>query len=67
MSEVPRFARRFFDPEHRLTRLGEGELGGKAEGLVRAQAVLSAHGTTAPSLPRCKFRHLGVVRRSEPV
>src|SRR5512140_1182215 len=44
MSGVPRFARRFFDPEHRLTRLGEGELGGKAQGLARAQAVLAALG-----------------------
>jgi len=47
MSEVPRFARHFFDPEHRLTRLGEGELGGKAQGLVRAQAVLSTLGAQA--------------------
>ncbi len=37
MSEVPRFARRFFDQEHRLTRLGEGDLGGKTEGLMRAK------------------------------
>ncbi len=32
---LPRFDRRFFDSEHRLTRIGTGPLGGKAEGLRR--------------------------------
>jgi hypothetical protein len=42
MSEVPRYARRFFDPAQRLFRIGEGALGGKAQGLLRAQRVLAA-------------------------
>jgi hypothetical protein len=46
---VPVFARRFFDPDQRLSRLGEGSLGGKAEGLLAASAVLAAHG---PELAR---------------
>jgi len=32
---LPRFDRRFLDSEHRLTRIGAGSLGGKAEGLRR--------------------------------
>jgi hypothetical protein len=42
MREVPRFARRFFDPGERLFRIGGGELGGKARGLVAAAEVLAA-------------------------
>jgi hypothetical protein len=38
---VPRFARRLFDPERRISRIGEGPLGGKAGGLVAAARVLS--------------------------
>jgi hypothetical protein len=40
MEEVPRFGRRFFDPAQRFSRIGEGALGGKAEGLLRAREVL---------------------------
>ena len=46
MSEVPRYARRFFDPAQRLFRIGEGALGGKAQGLLRAQRVLAARAPT---------------------
>ncbi len=49
MSEVPRFARRFFDPASRMARVGEGELGGKAQGLARARAVLEARDPEAIS------------------
>jgi hypothetical protein len=42
MREVPRFARRFFDPEERLFRIGGGGLGGKALGLAAAADVLAA-------------------------
>jgi hypothetical protein len=41
MLEVPPFARRFFDADRRSNRIGEGELGGKAEGLLRAGRVLA--------------------------
>jgi hypothetical protein len=44
MREVPRFARRFFDPAQRLFRIGEGALGGKARGLLDAEEVLREHG-----------------------
>jgi len=37
---VPAFARRFFDPERRISRIGSGALGGKARGLVTAARVL---------------------------
>jgi Pyruvate phosphate dikinase, AMP/ATP-binding domain len=37
---VARFARRLFDPERRISRIGEGPLGGKARGLVAASRVL---------------------------
>jgi len=40
--EVPRFARRFFDPTRRISRIGDGPLGGKATGLVAASRVLAA-------------------------
>jgi hypothetical protein len=33
-SDLPRFDREFFGGEHSLTRIGDGELGGKASGLV---------------------------------
>jgi hypothetical protein len=38
--DVPRFERRFFDPSRRIARIGDGALGGKAQGLVRAARVL---------------------------
>jgi len=59
MREIPRFARRFFDPQERLFRIGGGSLGGKALGLRTAAEVLerrndeiSAHGlrVDVPSL-----------------
>ncbi len=37
---VPAFARRFFDPERRITRIGAGALGGKARGLLAAARIL---------------------------
>ena len=39
--EVPVFSRRFFEPAARLSRIGSGALGGKAQGLVRASRVLA--------------------------
>ncbi len=38
---VPRFERRFFDPERRLSRIGDGALGGKAKGLLTAAGVVA--------------------------
>jgi len=38
---VPRFARRLFDPDRRISRIGDGPLGGKARGLVTAAAILA--------------------------
>jgi hypothetical protein len=38
--EVPSFARRFFDPGRRISRIGGGALGGKAHGLLSALDVL---------------------------
>ena len=49
MQQVPAYARRFFDPAQRLSRLGGGALGGKAQGLIAASDVLAAHG---PELAR---------------
>ena len=42
MTEIEPFARHFFDPDRRLSRLGGGEVGGKARGLVLAHQVLAA-------------------------
>lgn len=39
---LPRFARRFRDPEQRVSQIGGGSPGGKARGLIRMHAVLSA-------------------------
>jgi hypothetical protein len=39
-ASVPPFERRFFDPARRITRIGEGSLGGKARGLVEAERIL---------------------------
>lgn len=44
MPEIPPFARRFFDPEQRLFRIGGGAVGGKAMGLLRASEVLARRG-----------------------
>ncbi len=40
--DVPRFERRFFDPQRRISRIGDGPLGGKARGLVTAARVVAA-------------------------
>ncbi len=37
---VPRFDRSFFTSDERITRIGEGALGGKAVGLLRAKEIL---------------------------
>jgi len=39
--DVPRFERRLFDPSRRISRIGDGSLGGKARGLVTAARVLA--------------------------
>ena len=44
MRDLPPFSRRLFDPAQRLSRLGGGELGGKAHGLRLADEVLARHG-----------------------
>ncbi len=44
MRQVPAYARRFLDPAQRLSRLGGGALGGKAEGLLAAKDVLAGRG-----------------------
>jgi hypothetical protein len=44
MREIRPFARRFFDPEERLFRIGGGGVGGKALGLLRAAEVLRGQG-----------------------
>ncbi len=38
---VPRFERRFFDEGRRLSRIGDGALGGKARGLVTAARIVA--------------------------
>lgn len=43
MQDLPPFDRHLFDPSRRLSRLGGGELGGKAHGLRVAAEVLSEH------------------------
>jgi hypothetical protein len=40
---VRAFARCFFDPERRISRIGSGALGGKARGLLTAARVLEEH------------------------
>ncbi len=52
MQQVPAYARRFFDPAQRLSRLGGGSLGGKAQGLIAASEVLAA---ARPELERLGF------------
>lgn len=41
LTDIPPFARRFFQTERIATRIGDGAVGGKAAGLLRAQAVLA--------------------------
>ena len=50
MREVAPYARRFFDPAQRLSRIGGGELGGKAQGLRQASEVLAEHGAELRAL-----------------
>ena len=40
MGDIPRFERAFFDPSRRVSRIGDGALGGKARGLLTAARVL---------------------------
>lgn len=55
---VPPFDRRFFTSEHVASRIGDGALGGKAEGLIRIKDTLAAHFAERPitgvgiSIPR---------------
>jgi hypothetical protein len=42
--DVPAFERRLFDPDRRVSRIGEGSLGGKARGLARAARILRERG-----------------------
>lgn len=44
MNDLPPFDRHLFEPSRRLSRLGGGELGGKAHGLRLAADVLARHG-----------------------
>ena len=39
--EIPTFNRSFFDPERRISRIGDGSSGGKARGLVTAARILN--------------------------
>ena len=39
-ADVPRFDRSLFDPDRRISRIGHGPLGGKAQGLVAAGRIL---------------------------
>ena len=43
MKDLPPFDRHLFEPSRRLSRLGGGELGGKAHGLRLAAEILSKH------------------------
>jgi hypothetical protein len=43
LNDLPPFDRHLFDPSRRLSRLGGGELGGKAQGLRLAAEILSEH------------------------
>ena len=40
--EIPSFERSLFDPARRISRIGTGSLGGKAQGLVAAARILSS-------------------------
>lgn len=41
-ASLTRFDRNFFDPKHRFTYMGSGELGGKAHGLARMKNILES-------------------------
>lgn len=51
MADLPPYARNLFDPAQRLSRLGGGELGGKARGLMQAAEVLARRGAELGSIP----------------
>ena len=64
-ASVPRFDREFFTSEERVTRIGDGSLGGKASGLLRGAEALArlAPSATAPfavHLPRMAVLATGV-------
>lgn len=51
MRDLPPYARHLFDPAQRLSRLGGGELGGKARGLMQASEVLARRGGELGGIP----------------
>jgi hypothetical protein len=50
LRDLPPYSRRLFDPSQRLSRLGSGELGGKAHGLIQAAEVLARRGAELESI-----------------
>ncbi|MEK6630420.1 MAG: hypothetical protein AABY89_06775, partial [Acidobacteriota bacterium] len=50
--DVPRFDREFFDGTERFTQIGNGEVGGKAAGLLFVREAL-ARSVEAGRFPRC--------------
>jgi hypothetical protein len=53
-SEVPRFTRAFFDSGESFSRIGDGSLGGKAQGLVFIKRTIES------AIDRAKFPHVSV-------
>ncbi|MBD3334791.1 MAG: hypothetical protein GF355_04690 [Candidatus Eisenbacteria bacterium] len=53
-SQIPEFGRRFFGAEETFTRIGTGEMGGKAAGLERV------HGRVLPAFPADEFPQIEV-------
>lgn len=51
MPDLPPYARNLFDPAQRLSRLGGGELGGKARGLMQASEVLARRAAELERIP----------------
>ncbi|MDH5628318.1 MAG: hypothetical protein OEY69_08505, partial [Candidatus Krumholzibacteria bacterium] len=49
-SDIPRFGRAFFTSGESFSRIGDGELGGKAEGLVSIRTELASAGHAAVSV-----------------
>lgn len=49
--DLPQFDRRFFDGRERFTRIGEGALGGKANGLLLSQEIVLSRLDPAPFAP----------------
>jgi hypothetical protein len=47
-STLPRFDRHFFDGKQKLTRIGDGSIGGKAQGLAVMNQHLTSHFTAHP-------------------